>query len=377
MRVLAALTYYDPHWTGLTRHAQLVAEGLVARGHSVSVLAVRHSQDLALRQTIHGVEVYRAPAMGAFSRGWIAPSFLSLLHRLVPLHDAVQIHTPLPEAAAVAALCRFHRRPLLMTHHGDLVMPAGFGNRILEGAGFALTFAAGRWASRVTSYSQDYALHSPLLRRFRDKVIAIPPPVEIPEPDPIDVEEMRGRFGVAGKRIVGLAGRWVEEKGFDILLDALPALRRSCPDVHVLFAGQSPAYEHLLERCRPAIEGSGCVTLIGLLRDRRKMAGFYRLCDVVALPSRSDMYALVQAEAMLCGTPVVAANIPGARVVVAETGMGLLVTPRDPLALADGLRTVLDAPERFRRHPAEIRACFDRERSIRMYEELLQEMIRQ
>ncbi|TEU08071.1 MAG: glycosyltransferase [Anaerolineales bacterium] len=46
------------------------------------------------------------------------------------------------------------------------------------------------------------------------------------------------------------------------------------------------------------------------------------MCDVFALPSRTDCFPSVQIEAMMCGTPVVATNILGAREVVRVTGMG-------------------------------------------------------
>ena len=38
--MLTTLSYYRPHWTGLTRYAQGIAEGLVARGHDVTVLHI-------------------------------------------------------------------------------------------------------------------------------------------------------------------------------------------------------------------------------------------------------------------------------------------------------------------------------------------------
>ncbi len=47
MKILTAITYYYPHWTGLTAYAQRLAEGLVARGHQVTVLTSRYRKDLA------------------------------------------------------------------------------------------------------------------------------------------------------------------------------------------------------------------------------------------------------------------------------------------------------------------------------------------
>ncbi|TEU08072.1 MAG: hypothetical protein E3J25_12655 [Anaerolineales bacterium] len=47
MKILTAITYYYPHWTGLTAYAQRLAEGLVTRGHQVTVLTSRYRKDLA------------------------------------------------------------------------------------------------------------------------------------------------------------------------------------------------------------------------------------------------------------------------------------------------------------------------------------------
>src|SRR5512145_399377 len=115
MKILAVLTYYYPHWTGLTAHAVQVAEGLVARGHEVTVLTVRHSAELARDEIINGVRVVRLQPTGRFSRGMIAPAFPHAAAKLIAEHDAVQIHTPLPEAPIVALLCRALGRPLVMT----------------------------------------------------------------------------------------------------------------------------------------------------------------------------------------------------------------------------------------------------------------------
>jgi glycosyltransferase involved in cell wall biosynthesis len=377
MRILGIMTYYHPHWTGITRHARSVAQGLAARGHTVSVLAVQHRPDLAQEESLDGVRVVRAAAIGTFSRGMIAPSFLGAAASLMREHDVIHIHTPLPEAALVAALCKLRQRPLLMTHHGDIVMPAGVGGSLIAAAALGIHSVAGSLATRVTSYNSDYAAHSPLLRRMTHKLACIPPPVEIPEPDFRGAEELRARLGLLGRRVIGIAGRWVEEKGFDVLFDALPLLLRTHPDVHVVWAGEAPRYERFFDRCGPAIARAGDrFTILGLVPDRQRLADFYRLCDVFALPSRSDMFGLVQAEALLCGTPVVASDTPGARVVVRDTGMGVLVDPGNPAALATGIRAVLDAPERYRPNPAAMRQVFDPARSLDLYEALLAEIAR-
>jgi len=373
MKILTVLTYYSPHWTGLTAHATGVAEGLAARGEQVTVLTTRYRRDLPRDEILNGVRVVRIQPVGRLSRGMITPAFPWAAALLIRAHDVVQIHTPLPEAPLVALLCRLLGRPLLMTHHGDLVMPPGPFNRVLEQAGYWLSYLAARLASAVTTYSLDYADHSEMLSQFRSKLSAVYPPVEIPAPDPKAAQAWKTELGLSDRAVIGFAGRWVSEKGFDDLLRALPLVHQHIPAAHLVFAGeQQVVYESFFEQCRPLIDPiRDHVTLLGLLDDRQQMANFYAMCDVFALPSRTDMMALVQVEALLCGTPVVASDIPGARVVVRETGYGLLAPPNDPKGLAEALVSGLRQRDRLKPKLKEVRKIFDTERTLTAYQGLL------
>jgi glycosyltransferase involved in cell wall biosynthesis len=147
--------------------------------------------------------------------------------------------------------------------------------------------------------------------------------------------------------------------------------------VHLLFAGEHQVvYESFYEQCRDLLDRHrDRLTSVGLLRDAQQLADFYAMCDVFALPSRTDCLASVQVEAMLAGTPVVAADIPGAREVVQRTGMGRLCRPHDPDHLAEALLDVLRDRERYVRPPGHIRAEYDPARSVSEYEALLRSTI--
>jgi glycosyltransferase involved in cell wall biosynthesis len=377
MRILTVLTFYHPHWTGLTAIATRLAEGFVANGHRVTVLTTRHAPDLSAREVVGGVDVIRLDPVARLSRGFVTPALPQALNRLLPEHDVVHIHTPLPEAPLVAALARLRRRPLLMTHQGDLVMPAGVANQAIQKVGTALLHAGGRLATVISPLNEDYARHSRFLRPFARKLVPILPPVEIPEPRTTCTRAWRKELGLAEAQVIGFAGRWVEEKGFDYLLRALPLLRRTNPRAELIYAGDHAIdYEDFYRRCEHLVAACGeHLKFVGLIRDRSRLASFYSMCDVFALPSRTDSFAAVQVEAMLSGTPVVAADIPGARVPVQLTGMGGLVRPRDAPALAAGLREVLEAPSRFRLPRTTVEAAFNAGASIERYEELLARLV--
>lgn len=373
MRILTVLTYYRPHWTGLTAHAVRVAEGLAARGHDVTVLTIKYQPNLARDEMINGVRVVRLQPISQFSRGMITPAFPWAAWRLFGECDVVHIHSPLPEALMVALICKLQRRPFLMTHHGDLVLPGGVFNRILQRIGDFILTNTGRMADKVTSYSQDYADHSKMLQKLKNKLEYVYPPVEIPIPNLNDTNRWKDELGLADKSIIGFAGRWVEEKGFDHLLKAFPLIQASIPNTHLVFAGEREVvYEDTFANCLPLVESiQDDLTFLGLIRDQQKMADFYAMCDVFALPSRTDMMALVQIEAMLCGTPVVASDIPGARVVIRETGFGQLSPSRDPERLAETIVDTLNNIETYRPTYDGVRKVFNTTRTFEQYERIL------
>lgn len=379
MNVLVTLTYYHPHWTGLTVVARRLAEGLAARGHTVTVLASQHQRELPRREEINGVQVQRVPSVGRISRTAVMPSFPVMLARLTARNDIVQLHTPMPESLLVVAQARLLGRPTVITHHGDVVMPAGVANAVIQRTMDASIGLAMRLADGVVVSAADYAHHSAFLAPVADRIHSIYPPVTLPPPQPGVVRAWRQELGLAGRRLVGFAGRFVEEKGFDYLLQAVPLVRGRLPEAQFVFAGDTEvAYERFFDRCRALMEAhDGAVTRLGLLRDPQLMANFYAMCDVFVVPSRTDSFAIVQVEAVLGGTPLVTTDIPGAREVVRATGAGRLVRPRDPAALADGIVEVLRNPGRYQPRPSAVRAVFDPDRSIERYEDLLLGRLRQ
>lgn len=378
MKILMVLTYYHPHWTGLTAYAKRWAEGLAARGHEVTVLTSRHLPELPLEERLEGVRVRRLPVSGRVSRGVLMPSLPTALWAEIRAHDLVQIHTPLMEAPLVTLDARLLRKPVVFTHHGDLVMPAGAFNRIIEKAVTTLMTQALRMATKITVHSEDYGRNSAFLSPFLHKLGFIYPPSDLPAPDRAAAARWKSDLGLDGRRLVGFAGRWVEEKGFDYLLQAVPRVVDSMPDAHFVYAGEPNIfYEDFFRRCQPYLDPvRDHVTMLGLITDPQKLANFYAMCDVFALPSRTDCFPSTQVEAVLSGTPLVTADIPGAREVVRVTKMGLLVAPRNPPAMAEGILEALRHRERYVRPPEEIRAIFNKEKSVSEYEELFRSLLR-
>ena len=370
MKILAALQYYLPNRTGYTLHVQRVAEALAARGHRVDVLTARHRAGLAPLETIRGVRVSRLWAPLRVSRGAVMPGYPWQAFRAAREADVIWISTPLLETALWALVSRLRGKRLVVTHHGDLHLPAGRFNRFVEAFTFANYRVAAMAADALVAYSDDYARHSTWLAPYAAKVRIIHPPIAIPQPHAVAAAGRRAALAPGGGPIVAYAGRFVQEKRPDVLLRAALLLSERYPGLRVAFAGERELhYEDTFTRCRALIEEAGdLVAFVGLIEDPQTLADFYAACDVLALPSDTECFALVQVEAMLCGTPVVASDIPGGRVPVAKTGMGRLFRAGDPHALADALDEVLRDRTRFVQPRESVEAVFSLTHTVDAYE---------
>ncbi|GAB1420022.1 glycosyltransferase family 4 protein [Anaerolineales bacterium] len=343
--ILISLLYYYPHRTGLTKHVQMVAEELARRGHDVTVLTARYNDSLPRDSVMHrGVRVIRLWSPLHMSRGMIMPAFPHAAYRLMRKADIVAIHTPMLETALISLLAGIAGVKVLPTHHGDLVLPPTLTNRFIRLAMFLLYKWMAKRAPAIIAYSEDYADHSYYLKPFREKVIANYPPIQIPEPQAEQVAALRAQWQKGDGPIIGYSGRFVQEKRPDLAIRAMDVVRQQYPDAQLVFAGEYEiAYEDTWQREQALVQShADHLHFLGLLTDNQALANFYAACDVLVLPSDTECFALVQVEAMLCGTPVVMTNIPGGRVPVSVTGMGKLAEAGDWQSIGQALVEVLN-----------------------------------
>lgn len=145
------------------------------------------------------------------------------------------------------------------------------------------------------------------------------------------------RMGVPdGVPLIAASGRLHRNKGFDLLIRAMPRL----PGAHLVIAGEGPEREGL-ERLARREAVADRVRMPGWLADTR---GLLAACDVFACPSRHEPLGNVVLEAWAAGRPVVAAAVAGPAELIASGETGLLASPEDAEALAGCLGTVLHTP---------------------------------
>jgi glycosyltransferase involved in cell wall biosynthesis len=381
VKVLLVLTYYHPHVSGLTIYVKRLAATLARLGHQVTVLTSRYDRTLPLIEVLDGVRVIRVPVHFRVSKGVLMPSFPFRAWRLILSHDVVSVHLPQFEASLLAGLGRLARRPVVLTYHCDLQLPHGWFNRIVDRVVFASNYLAGRMAQAIVAYTQDFADHSKFLSRFLHKVRVISPPVIMPPPAPGEVEAFRAQHDLEGRPVVGMAARLATEKGVEVLIGAAPRLLERFPRLKVLFAGQYQdvmGEEAYYRRLMPLIEDLGPEhwEFLGVL-SQEEMPAFFAACDVLVVPSlnSTESFGLVQVEAMLCGTPSIASDLPGVRQPPRMTGMGEVTPIGNSAALAEAITRIVQEPGVYARPRPEIEAAFSLEQTVARYETLFRELL--
>lgn len=380
MRILTALTYYLPHYSGLTIYAERLARALVERGHHVTLLTSRFNRRLPGHEVRDGVEVIRPTVLVRISKGVIMLAMPLRAIQLARQADVVHLHLPQLDAAYIAVLARVMGKPVVLTYHCDLHLPQGTIHRLANLVSHLANHISASAANVIVTNTRDYAEHSGFLKRYLHKVHVIPPPVTLPEPSAEDIEAFRRKAEIKpGQRIIGMAARLASEKGVEFLVEAMPQVLERHPNARVLFMGQ---YQNVLgeeayaRKLAPLIEKLGAHwTFLGNLSPT-ELAVFYQESELTVLPSinSTESFGMVQVEAMTCGTPVVATDLPGVRQPVRMTGMGLVVPPEDAESLAQAIMAILECGNDFRGDARAVARQFSPETIGEAYERLFNDL---
>jgi PEP-CTERM/exosortase A-associated glycosyltransferase len=203
-----------------------------------------------------------------------------------------------------------------------------------------------------------------------DKVTVIPNAVDrkaFPGPGCPD-PELAARLGLGGKRVLAFFGSFYSYEGLDLLLRALPRMRRRCPDVAALLVGGGPEEERLRALAGELGLGPGAV-FAGRV-PHHEIGRYYDLADILVFPRRSRRLTelvtpLKPLEAMAQERIVAASDVGGHRELVRDRETGYLFAPDDPDRLADGVLAALDDRESWPRIRANGVRYIDTERSWR------------
>ncbi len=323
MKVVLTTPYFPPHVGGVEFHVYELAKGLMEKGFDVKVVTASGRGDFVV--TVPSIPIPYSPIPLRFPnvRG-----------------DVYHSHIPSPFFAH--EISKRNLRPHVVTYHNDVVIPERVnGYRIpskigakIEEINERITISILNSADVIIATTMDYARTSPILKDFNVEIV----------PNAINVRKYE--FCTEKYDYVLYVGRLVEYKGLPILLKAMNIVQRELP-IKLVVVGDGEdrkRFEFLAKKLNVDVEFKG------RLKDRDKINAIKR-ARILVLPSQSrlEAFGIVLLEAMACGTPVIASNIAGVRVVAREGGFVfydvedlaekiLKIATNDSIAIALGRR---------------------------------------
>jgi rhamnosyl/mannosyltransferase len=349
IRVAHLGKFYPPSPGGIEEHTRTLARAQAALGAEVRVLVVNHAtaagrdatfervtRTRTAEETDGPVRVTRAGRWASLAKLEVAPGLVAGLRRLARWRpDVWHLHAP-NVSMMLAVLASPGIRPLVITHHSDIVR-----QRLLRHAVHPIETAIYRRAARVLPTSRAYADGSVLLRRFENKVTPVPlgidrEPFANPSPAALAFAgELLTRFG---RPLWLCVGRLIYYKGLPVAIGAL----RQVPG-HLLVIGTGPLEGELRAKAQELVVADR-VTFHGHATPDQ-LAGAYRAATALWFPgtARSEAFGLAQVEAMASGCPVINTAIPGSGVawVCRHDQEGLTVPVNDPSSLAAAAKRLL------------------------------------
>jgi glycogen(starch) synthase len=388
-RVLILSWEYPPLIEGgLARHVRKLSEGLVVQGAEVHVLT-RGGEESPAEEEAFGVLIHRVREpkrptdLGEFV-AWVERMNSDMLAAGVDLGDRYDFDVVHGHDWLVAMACDHLARrfdaPLVTTIHAT---EHGRHQGWVDKHPQSYIHGVERW---ITNRADQVIVCSFYMREQVAEIFDVPreriaviwngiDPEDLqPHAEP-ELQHLRGQFAAPEEKLVLLIGRLVYEKGFQLALEAMPALIERHPETRFLVAG-SGTHEDELRRQAEELVLMKHGTFLGWMGDDT-LHSLYRIADVCVVPSLYEPFGLVALEAMASGCPCIVADTGGLREVVPHEEAGLRFTARDPASLVETVERVFrdhDLRERLVAEAAEHVLRFDwtdvAERTAGLYGEL-------
>lgn len=360
MKILHVLDHSLPVQSGYAfRSAAILREQRRLGWETIQVTGPKQGSTETASENVGGLEYFRT----ADSAGWLTglPAgaqfdvvlrLRSLLRKIIAREnpDLIQAHSPCLNGLAALGL----GKPVVYEFRSSWEDAAVSNGTTTEGS---LRYRASRWletrvlrrADAITTICEGLKIEAIARGVPADRITVIPNAVDAGNFTnvPGDSSLHKTRWGLEGRYVLGFIGSFFAWEGLTLLLEALPRIRATRPDVAVLLVG-SGVDEAALRSAVARLGLESSVVFAGLI-PHNQIGEAYSAIDLLVyprLPMRlTEMVTpLKPLEAMAMGKPLVASDVGGHRELIEDGTTGLLFRAGDARALADTVLRVLGDP---------------------------------
>jgi glycosyltransferase involved in cell wall biosynthesis len=351
-------TYYPVVGGGETQ-AQLLAEGLIANGHSVTILTRRSDASLKRHEKYGNINVYRLSPVGSgqLKKWGLLLSSLFLLIKLRNQYDLIFVSGYRIIGLTAVLVGKIFRKLVVLKADSQGEMSGEFFESGLRKFGTSRSSLPFRlflgFRNAVLKMANVFSAISPEIVSEltssgvpANKIHLIPNSVDTNRFVPVDAEQksiLRKKLNLSQDATIAIyTGRLVSYKGLPLLLSVWNEIRNKHENVILILAGTGGLDIHNCEdELRGYVRSSSLEQSVLFTGAVQNVYEYLQAADIFTFPSTNDAFPSSLIEAMACALPVIATPVGAIKTIISNGENGLLVKPGDFLQLFEALDILL------------------------------------
>lgn len=406
MKILFFSSYFYPYTSGLTTYPWKILNYLLKK-HQIVVLTFNYQKnELKITNKYHdaksnslskkrfkniksriknnfGITIIYLPYLFRLSKGFISPQSFFYFFKEIKKNDILILNQPNVEGFFLAVLAKLFKKKTISLVHCFLYGGKNIFEKIIFKIANFFVFFQLFLSDEIIFYTKEYFQSTWFYRFLKNKKIyyQLPPIKKLP----VNKNYLNKllKYKKNNSFLLGFSGRIAQEKGIEYLINAVKNLtKRSTfyvPRYTILFAGPygkkvAGENKYFLKIKKMLNENKINYHFLGNLKED-KLGAFYKAIDVLVLPSvnSTEAFGMVQAEAMILGTPVIASNLPGVNMPIKLTKMGILIEPKNEKKLIQAILEILKNRKKYTNKKLVLNAqkIFDIRKVYNFYKKLI------
>lgn len=375
MKILFFSPYFYPYISGVTVSSIRILDYL-KKNNDITILTFPFGNKSDKEKNLNKLNIIHVPYLFKISKGFISPQSIIYFIKFTKKSDLIILNQPNFEGLFLAIIAKVFGKKIISIFHCQVFLE---GNILAKIVNFVLNLSMKvqlNLSDKIIVYTMDYIDSLPYFKKFAGKIADVLPLIQKTVLDKNFFNKLLRLKN--NNKWVGYVGRISSEKGIEHLIESIKQLRFK-KNIQLIFAGPHgkdvAGEKHYYYKVINLLKKYKIKHLFLGNLSSNNLSAFYKAIDVLVLPStnRTEAFGMVQAEAMSTGTPVIATNLPGVRMPIKFTKMGIIIEAKNVDQLGQALNNILKNRSKFSNSQLIKNAqnIFDTKKVYKFYDHLL------